>query len=260
MMELQRPLSKAKGGMPVLKVNEVSKLTGVTARTLHYYDEIGLLKPSVTTDSGYRLYDDAALERLQQILFFRELDFTLDEIKKIMQSPNYDRHEALRKQEELLLKKRERLDRLIELVRKTIKGENAMSFKEFDMSEIEEYRRKYADEVRERWGDTEAYRESLRKTADYGEEQWKTIARKAGDIFRAFSEIKHLSPGSEEAQALVKRWQDFISANYYTCTKEILAGLGSMYTCDERFKKNIDAFGEGTAEFISKAIAVYCAE
>jgi len=243
----------------MLKVNEVARLTGVTARTLHYYDEIGLLSPAMITESGYRLYDDSALEKLQQILFLRELDFPLEEIKKIMQSPNYDRLKALKKQEELLLAKRRRLDTIIELIQKTIKGDATMSFKEFDMGEIEEQKRKYAEEVKERWGETEAYRESQKNTAGYTGEQWKALGREAGEIFRAFAEIRHLDPGSEEAQALVRKWQDHITANYYTCTKEILAGLGAMYTCDERFRKNIDAYGEGTADFMSKAIAIYCA-
>jgi DNA-binding transcriptional MerR regulator len=254
------PGQSLRGGMQVLKVNEVAKLAGVTVRALHYYDEIGLLSPAEITDSGYRLYDDTALEKLQQILFFRELDFSLDEIRKIMQSPNYDRHEALKKQKELLLKKRQRLDRLIELIQKTIKGDAEMSFKEFDTSEIEEHKRKYAEEVRERWGNTDAYRESEKKTASYTAEQWKALGSEAADIFRGFAEIRHLEPESEKAQALVKKWQDHITAYYYTCTKEILSGLGAMYTCDERFRKNIDAYGEGTAEFMSKAIAVYCAE
>ena len=246
-------------GFLLLKVNEVAKLTGVTVRTLHYYDEIGLLKPSKVTESGYRLYDDDVLEKLQQILFFRELDFSLEEIGKIMSNPHYDKSEALRKQEELLLQKRHRLDKLIELVQRTIKGDAKMSFKEFDMAEIEENKRKYAHEVRERWGDTDAYKESEKKTAGYTEAQWAAISGEGADILREFSEARHLEPESEKAQALVKRWQDYITANFYNCSKEILSCLGAMYTGDERFTQNIDAYGEGTAEFMAKAIAVYCA-
>lgn len=127
-----------------MKINEVSKLTGVTVRTLHYYDEIGLLKPSEVTSAGYRLYDNEALKTLQQILFFRELEFSLDEIKEIMSDPLYNRKDALAKQRELLMQKRIRLDGIINLVDKTLKGENDMSFKQFDMTEIEEARKEYA--------------------------------------------------------------------------------------------------------------------
>lgn len=243
----------------MLKVNEVSKLTGVTVRTLHYYDEIGLLKPSEITESGYRLYDDSVLEKLQQILFFRELDFSLDEIGKIMSNPQYDKNEGLRKQEELLLQKRHRLDRLIELVQKTIKGDAKMSFKEFDMTELEENKRKYAHEIRERWGDTDAYKESEEKTANYTEVQWAAISGEGADILREFSAIRQLNPEYEAAQSLVKRWQDYITANFYECSKEILSCLGAIYTGDERFTQSIDANGEGTAEFMAKAIAFYCA-
>jgi len=243
-----------------LRINEVAKLTGVTVRTLHYYDEIGLLKPSEITESGYRLYDDTALEKLQQILFFRELDFSLDDIGKIMANPHYDKTEALKKQEELLVQKRDRLDGLIKLVQKTIKGDVNMSFMEFDLTEIEENKKKYAQEVKERWGNTDAYRKSAEKTANYSAEQWKTINGDSEEIMRSFAAIRHLKPDSEEAQKLVKKWQNFITENFYSCTKEILSGLGAMYAGDERFKHNMDKNGEGTAEFMAKAIEAYCAQ
>jgi len=242
-----------------LKINEVSRLTGVTVRALHYYDEIGLLKPSEITDSGYRLYDDTALERLQQILFFRELDFPLEEIGKIMSNPHYNKDEALKKQEELLLQKRKRLDGLIGLIQKTIKGEANMSFKEFDLTEIEQHKKKYAKEVKERWGNTDAYRESEEKCGNYSDSQWNIISGEGADILRSFAEIRHLDPNGERARELVKRWQDYITANFYKCTNQILSCLGAMYTGDERFTQNIDKNGEGTAEFMAKAIEAYCA-
>ena len=117
-----------------MKISEVAKLSGITVRTLHYYDEIGLLKPNKITEAGYRVYSNEDLETLQQILFFRELDFQLNEIKEIMMNPNYDKNKALNKHKELLIEKRERLDGLINLIDKTIKGDNNMSFKEFDNS------------------------------------------------------------------------------------------------------------------------------
>lgn len=241
-----------------MKINEVAKLTGITVRTLHYYDEIDLLKPSTVNEAGYRLYDEKAIELLQQILFFRELDFPLNEIKDIVTSPTFDKAEALKKHKELLVKKRKRIDRLIKLVDKTIEGEDSMSFKEFDMTEIENAKQKYAKEVKKRWGNSDAYIESEDKTKNYGKEQWKQIDEESKSILKAFAVNKDKYPDSKEVQEIVKEWQDFITKRFYKCTNEILSGLGLMYLNDERFKKNIDQNGEGTAEFMSKAIGAYC--
>lgn len=243
-----------------MKINEVAKLTGLTVRTLHYYDEIGLLSPSSFNEAGYRIYNDEALAVLQQILFFRELDFPLAEIKDIMTNQNFDRIEALARHKELLLQKRSRLDGLITLVDNTIKGENAMSFKEFDMTEIEANRKKYADEVKERWGNTEAYKESEAKTATYDKEKWNFLNGEGTKILKEFGSIKETAPESETAQQLVAKWQAYITDNFYKCSKEILAGLGLMYVADERFTQNIDKNGKGTAEFMSKAIEYYCSK
>ena len=243
-----------------MKINDVAKLTGITVRTLHYYDEIGLLKPSKITDAGYRIYDEKNLETLQQILLFREMNFPLSEIKEIISNPKFDRIDALEKHKNLLIKKRQRLDNLINLVNNTIKGENDMSFKEFDMTEIEATKKKYAKEVKERYGKTDAYKEYEVKTKNYDKDKWNDVNTEANEIFKTFADNKDKAPESEEVQELVKRWQDCITNNYYNCTKEILASLGLMYVNDERFKKNIDKCGEGTAEFMSKAIEVYCSK
>lgn len=241
-----------------MKINEVAKLTGVTIRTLHYYDEIGLLKPSQITEAGYRLYDENALSMLQQILFFKELDFPLDEIKEIMDNPEFDITEALQYHKELLIKKRERINKLIKLVEKTLKGESNMSFKEFDMTEIENAKSKYAKEVKERWGETEAYLESEKKTCNYNKDQWYEINEESNTLLKAFAANIDKALDSKEVQKLVKEWQDFITARFYKCTNEILQGLGQIYVGDERFKKNIDKNGEGTAKFMSEAITIYC--
>lgn len=243
-----------------MKINEVAKLTGVTVRTLHYYDEIGLLRPGEITEAGYRLYHEAELETLQQILFFRELDFPLQEIKEIMANPHYNKEEALKKHKELLIQKCNRLEALIALVDNTLKGDENMSFKEFDRTEIEAVRKKYAAEVKERWGNTDAYAESEEKTNSYDEARWKSLCGESAEILREFGKMRDTDPESKEAQALVKKWQNYITANFYHCTKEILSGLGLMYVNDERFTKNIDQNGEGTAAFMAKAIEVYCAE
>ena len=241
-----------------MKISEVAKLSGITVRTLHYYDEIGLLKPNKITEAGYRVYSNEDLETLQQILFFRELDFQLNEIKEIMMNPNYDKNKALNKHKELLIEKRERLDGLINLIDKTIKGDNNMSFKEFDNSKIEENKNKYAEEVKNRWGNTDAYKEYEKKTKSYDKNTWNTINEDMAKILKEFADNRNEDPNSDIAQELVEKWRMYITSNFYNCTKEILSGLGLMYTSDERFKKNIDQYGEGTAEFMAKAIELYC--
>ncbi len=243
-----------------MKISEVAKLSGITVRTLHYYDEIELLKPSETTEAGYRMYSSEDLERLQQILFFRELDFPLNEIKEIMLNPNYDKNEALNKHKEFLIEKRKRIDGLITLIDKTIKGDNNMSFKEFDNSKIEENKRKYAEEVKNRWGNTDAYKEYEKKTSSYDGNSWNEINEGMVEILKEFADNREEDPNSDIIQSLVEKWQSYITSNFYNCTKEILSCLGLMYIGDERFKENIDKYGEGTAEFMAKAIEIYCAK
>lgn len=228
-------------------VKEISRLTGISVRTLHYYDEINLLKPTQITDAGYRLYDDTALERLHSILLFRELEFSLKEIKTILDSPELDTQVALQEQIKLLELKKSRLDKIIKSARKLLlKGNENMSFSEFDKTEIEQY----ADEAKQKWGHTEAYKEF--------EQMYSNSADKSDDLMQIFSEmgkIKHLAPNSHEAQSLIRKLQNFITENYYICTDEILKGLGQMYISDKRFKNNIDrAGGPGTAEFTAEAI------
>ena len=237
-------------------VNEVSKLTGVSVRALHHYDAIGLLNPTQVTDAGYRLYDDTALARLQTILLFRELQFPLKEIKSILDSPDFNREQALKQQIGLLELQRRQLDTLISFAREIIEtGVNNMDFSAFDKTEIEQYKA----EIKERWGKTDAYKEYEQKTAGQSEKVQTEAAEKLMQVLAEFGKIKHLAPESDAAQALVKELRQCITENYYDCTKPILESLGQMYVGDERFKANIDARGGvGTAEFASKAIEIYC--
>lgn len=243
-----------------MHIREFAKLTGVSVRTLHYYDEIELLKPSaVDEQNGYRFYDERCLERMQEILFYRELDFPLKDIQEILSSPDYDKQTALKEQKHLLTLKKERLERLITALDSAMKGEN-LSMNVFDNSEFEIQREQYAKEAKEKWGATDAYKESAEKTKGYSKEKWNELTDGMNVLMTEFAACRSsgFAPDSKESQALVKKWQDYISANYYTCTKEILAGLGEMYIADERFKANIDSHGKGTAEFIREAIAAYC--
>ena len=233
-------------------VHEVSQISGVSVRTLHHYDAIGLLRPTAVTEAGYRLYDDTALARLQSILLFRELAFPLKEIKRIMDDPQFDQATALEQQIRLLEVQQERLSRLIDLARETMKtGVTHMDFTAFDNSKLEQY----AAEVKERWGNTAAYQESAqRPAADQKEAAAGLMAQIA-----LMGRLRTGDTAGQEAQAAVRELQQFITKHFYTCTPEILAGLGQMYTADDRFRASIDAAGgEGTADFAGKAIAVYC--
>ena len=237
-------------------VREVSKITGVSVRTLHYYDAIGLLKPTQVTEAGYRMYDDTALSRLQNILLFRELQFPLKEIKVILDSPNFDPSEAITQQIELLELQYKHIGELITFAREIQnKGVKTMNFDVFDKNEIE----KYKTEVITKWGDTKAYQEDKQKDIARNEGSDSRIANELMAMFSELGDLKHLTPNSDEVQKKISALQKFITDNYYVCTDEILDGLGKMYLCDERFKKNIDrAGGDGTAELVSQAISVYC--
>lgn len=243
-----------------LKINEAARLTGVSVRTLHYYDQIGLLRPEEITEAGYRLYGEASMERLEQILFFRELGFPLKEIRKILSNPAFDRTEALKNHRRLLALQRDRLERLIALADRTLKGESTMSFQEFDMSEVESAKKQYAKEAEERWGGTDAWAESTRRTQKYGKEDWARISAEQKAIYRDFAAAREKGPDSPQAQQAVADWQTHITKYFYPCSGEILAGLGKMYTADERFTKNIDRFGDGLADFMSRSIQIYCTE
>lgn len=242
--------------MPVMTVNDVSKLSGVSIRALQYYDSIGLLKPSGYSKSGYRLYDDTALERLQQILLFRELEFPLKAIKKILDAPDFDRTKALEQQIELLRLKKDHLEELIAFAEKLKQtGGKQVDFKAFDKKKIDEYSRR----AKEQWGNTPEYREFEEKTkgSTVGEQQKKAAGLMR--IFAEFGEMRTLDPADEKAQLLVKRLQEHISENYYDCSNEILGSLGKMYAAGGEFTENIDdAGGKGTAVFAAKAIEIYC--
>ena len=239
-------------------VKQVSDLTGLSIRMLHHYDRIGLFKPSKFSESGYRLYSDSDLEVLQQILFFKELDFPLKEIKSIINSPSFDRKKAFTNHKELLILKRNRLNKLIKLVDKTLKGELEMSFKEFDISEIEEVQKKYAQEAEELYCNTDEYKEYQLKTGRYNKNDWERIGEKIDKIFKRFADIMDKGADSQEAQNLVKQWQDFITENFYKCNNNTLMGLSKMYIQDERFTQNIDNYRKGLSEFISSAVEIYC--
>ncbi len=184
-----------------MRINEAAELAGVTVRTLHHYDKIGLLSPVKSAENGYRDYGEAELLRLQQIMFLKEMDFPLEEIKEMLDEPGLDRNRMMEAQLDLLLKKKQRLERIIALLEAEMRGENKMSFKEFDMKEIEACRKKYADEAREKWGGTEAYKESEERTKNYDEGKWQKVNDEQGIILSEFAAFaaEGVKPDSSEA-------------------------------------------------------------
>lgn len=241
-----------------MTVNEVSKLAGVSIRTLQYYDKIGLLHPTEYTEAGYRLYDDTALEMLQQILLFRELEFPLKEIKEILRSPDFDKEKAVEQQIQLLTMKKEHLEHLIAFARgiKTL-GEKHMDFTAFDTSNIDEY----AKRAKEQWGTSSEFKEYEEKEKKRTRGDGQKVMNHFMHLFVEFGELKTTDPTSGKVQDLVKKLQEFISENFYHCTDEILFSLGQTYAgCDE-FTENIDrAGGKGTAKFTAEAIQIYCGQ
>ena len=240
----------------MMTVHEVSRLTGVSIRALQYYDRIGLLRPASYSEAGYRLYDDESLEVLQQILLFRELEFPLKEIKRIIQAPSFDRNKALEQQIELLRLKKEHLEKLIDLAREIKEGGTAqMDFSAFDTAKMEEY----AAQAKASWGTTAAYREYEEKSKNRPAEKELELGEQMMQIFAELGKVKDGSPASEEAQALVRKLQAFITEHYYACSREILSGLGRMYAGGGEMTENIDRYGgAGTGVFANEAIQIYC--
>ena len=202
--------------------------------------------------------DFTVLERMQEILFYRELDFPLKSICEILSSPDYDKQKALSEQKKLLILKKERLERIISAIDNAEESEVVM--KALNNNDYEAARKQYEAEAKERWGKTEAYKEHTDKTKNYSKDKWQSVTDGLDSIFGEFAECMKggSTPDSEAAKALAEKLQKHITDNFYTCTNEILLGLGQMYVCDERFTQNIDKHGVGTAEFVNKAIIEYC--
>lgn len=237
-------------------VKQVSELTGVSVRTLHHYDAIGLLKPSAVTEAGYRLYDDGALHRLQLILVFRELGFPLKEIPAILDAGKAERNAALQQQIKLLESKRSRLqDRIGLAAFLKLTEVNNMDFENFDAKQMDDY----SAQAKALWGKTEAYQEYRAKSKDRSRETEKALGDDLMGLFRELGTMKAMAPDSAPVQNWVAELQRFLTEHYYTCTRPILLGLGQMYTGGGSMTENIDnAGGAGTGEFARKAIEIYC--
>ena len=244
-------------------INEISKLTGVSIRMLHHYDKIGLLVPSKRNNSNYRVYSQEDVARLYQILLFKELEFSLKDIKRILDDEGFDKEEALKVHKKLILEKKNRLERIIESIDDTIEniGGKTMSkkdFKAFSYDEIRNHQEKYKEETKQKYGKSDAYKESKEKTSKYSKNDWENIMEDAGAIYEELTKLMDRNPADDEVQVLVQKWRDYITNNFYNCTIEIFRGLALMYVADERFTNNIDKYGQGLAKFLSDAMNIYC--
>lgn len=243
-----------------LTVGTVARLAGVTVRTLHHYDEIGLVSPAAHTNAGYRLYSRRDIERLQEVLFFRELGIGLTEIRRIVGEPGYRRDEALGVQRELLLSRSRRLLAMVEAIDRAInveqKGINMTTeemldvFGDFDPAE-------HQVEVEERWGDTDAFGESHRRVSRYTKQDWLELRSEAAALDHSLLELmaNGVAADSIEAMDIAEEHRAHITKWFYECTPKIHAGLGDMYVDDSRFKHSIDRAGDGLAQYLSEAIA-----
>ena len=239
-------------------VTQIAKQTGVSVRTLHHYDAIGLLKPTRVTEAGYRLYDAEALERLYLILLFREIGFPLKEIRGILDAPDYDRNRVLEKQIELLEQKKTRLQTLIYLT-KGIKliGVKYLEMDGFNINKLNDY----SAQAKTLYGKTDAYKEYEQKARGRSKEQENALGGQVMDFFVRLGQMKDLSPDSEAVQTWVKELQEFFTEHFYTCTPQLLLGLSEMYAGGGSMNENIDAVGgKGTGEFAREAIKIYCGE
>ena len=235
-------------------------MSGVTIRTLHFYDEIGLLKPAERSQKKYRYYDEDNLLRLQQILFYREFDFTLEQIRDILDNPDFDYVSALRAHRETLLHKHERIDRLIHTLDKTIEkiqGDQTMTLRDkdlyegFDQETIDRWNREVEDKY-----DPETVAESRRNIEKMGKEKFKDVKQRGEDVTRAIAERMEMGADSPEVQAWVAEHHKWIE-NFYTCPADIYRGLGQLYIENPEFTAYYEQIQPGLARFMAEAMAVY---
>jgi len=246
------------------KVGDVARIAHVSVRTLHHYDELGLLSPSVRSEAGYRLYTATDLERLQQVLFFKELGFSLEEIRDLLADPGFDRKEALLLQRELVAEQALRHEAMLGLIDRTLlsmERGTAMTneemfevFGDFDPAE-------YEDEVKERWGETDAYKESARRTARYTKADWQRFKDESEEINLAIAALMDEGVPAEDPRAMdaVERARLQIDTWFYPCSRQMHKALGEMYIVDPRFTATYEKIHVGMAQYMHDAIAANAA-
>jgi DNA-binding transcriptional MerR regulator len=240
-------------------IGQVAGLAGVTIRTLHHYDEIGLLSPDDRSSAGYRRYGEHELARLQQILFYRELGFALVEITAMLDDPYANPQDHLRRQHEMLLDRGRRIQEMVDAVEKAMEAEkmgiSLTPEERFEVFGADDPTR-YADEVEERWGGTDAYRESRRRTKAYTKEDWLAIKQESADIDGSFVAAMGVGEPAdgEVAMAVAERHRQHINRRFYDCSYEFHTGLADMYVTDERFAENYNTQAKGLAQYVHDAI------
>jgi MerR family transcriptional regulator, thiopeptide resistance regulator len=248
-----------KGAEVSYSVGQVAGFAGVTVRTLHHYDDIGLLVPSERSHAGHRRYSDADLDRLQQILFYRELGFPLEEVAVLLDDPKADPRAQLRRQHELLTARIERLQQMAAAVEHAMEARRMginltpeEKFEVFGDHDPDEY----ADEARDRWGDTDAYRQSAQRTARYGKDDWLRIKAEGEGVTQRFVELFAAGAPADdpEAAAAVREHREHISRWFYDCSAQMQRGLAEMYVTDDRFRRTYDDRADGLAQWVHDAI------
>ena len=240
----------------MMTVAQVSKRTGVSVRTLHHYDQIGLLKPTEVTEAGYRLYDDTALDKLYMILVYRELGLSLNEIGSVLDAPDYDRSRVLEHQIQLMQERIEKLQNRISFARGMLTlGVKYMDFEGFDPKKIDEY----SQQAKVLYGKTDAYKEFQQKQKSRTKEQEKDLGAQVMELFANLGKMRPCPPDGEAAQNWAKELQAFFTEHFYTCTPQILGSLAESYAGGGSMTENIDKVGgEGTGAFAKLVIDEYC--
>lgn len=241
-------------------IGELARHTGVTVRALHHYDELGLVRPTARSAAGYRLYEDGDLLRLQQVLCLRELGFPLHEIAALLDDPAFDRKAALQEQRRHLLARREEVEGMLAAVDAALRSlEEGQPMKTDQVETLFAGLNpaQYEDEARERWGDTEAFAESARRTRGRGPAEWQQIQRESAANYRALADLMLAGrpPGDPAVQVEVETHRQHITRWFYPCSRPIHRGLGELYVADERFTRNIDRVEPGLARFLRDAFA-----
>ncbi len=242
-------------------VKHLAELAGVSVRTLHYYDQVGLLKPEFRGTNGYRHYGGDAVVRLQQIMFFRELDFSIDEIKKIMSRPDFNVLQAMEDHRLLLKKRQERIKVLLATIDRTVeklKGEREMSIKEYYKGFSDEQIEKYRREVRERWGE-KVLEESESRVMKMDKKEWAALQKEGNTIFKAIADSMDKGYDSPEVQAQVIKWHAWLE-HFHHYSDEVLMGLGRMYSQNPDFAAFYQRINKDLPGFFTKAIEYYCRE
>lgn len=239
-------------------VGEVAAASGVTVRTLHHYDQIGVLSPSRRSRAGYRIYSDQDLERLQEVLFFRQLGFGLDEIRKALADPSIDRRRVLLQQRAMMVEEIGRYRKMVSAIDDALDSiDKGTKMKKEDMFEVfgDFDPSEYEEEAGERWGDTEAHQESARRTSSYGKEEWKNLRAESEKIACGLASLLEsgADPAGVAAMDLAEEHRRHITQWFYPCSHEVHVGLGEMYVGDPRFTKFWDDYSPGLATFVRAA-------